>query len=359
MAPTPPPLLPAERRLSASAGSGSSSSSSLQRLHQHQARHVWSEARLLRGITVLTFLPAFPLLIAHGVLSQTLVPAIGLAPLLVSAVVGLFLISRYRARDRRRQKSLAGGQYVDDSVHGHAAHHHPPDESVGWEGEDEANGEEEETVFTHRILVFFTDAGLTVGFAVVLVFTWVKTEMSGDAILAMLAAYGTIPLLMNFLIHLYLTVREFIAGLAIHGLIQYAAWHVLPPDCPDCGSRLRPEAHPPIPWYESVSRPKLSAPTLPALPKASLPSMSIKVPAWMKRRAPEDASLFVDDEQIQRDRYRDDPEVVASATTSVIAVGAAGSGSVVEEVIVGKKDKKKRSISGSSAMYGEDDSSWA
>ncbi|KAK3984761.1 hypothetical protein QBC44DRAFT_276709 [Cladorrhinum sp. PSN332] len=390
MPPTPPHpslLIPPSSAASShsSHSPSSSSSSSSQHLSQRIARQVHSQARLLRGITILTFLPAFPLLIAHGVLSKSLVPAIGLVPLFISAVVGLFLISKYRAKDRRQNQlqntttvEVVGGRgvYSDDDV----LQNHPPDESAGWEGNREDEDEEDETiresVFTHRILVFLTDAALTVGFAVVLGFTWVKTEMmNGDAILAMLAAYGTIPLLVNFLIHLYLTVREFIAGLALHGLVQYAAWHVLPPDCPDCGSRLRPEAHPPIPWYESVSRPKLklklnlSAPSLPTLPKASLPS--IKVPAWLKRGGSqsaaaaavggEDASLFVDDEQIQRDRYRDDPEEASStADDNVIATGAIGSGSVVEEVIiVAKKDKKKRSISGSSPMYGEDDSSWA
>ncbi|KAK4222529.1 hypothetical protein QBC38DRAFT_503954 [Podospora fimiseda] len=362
------PLLPPPSRGTISSSSSHPNSpqhsNNSNRLPQSLARQVHSEARHLRTITILTFLPAFPLLIAHGVLSQSLVPAIGLAPLFISAVVGLFLISKYRSKDRASSSHSHQHphlQYVTDDVGA-------PDESEGW---DDDSDSQEESVFTHRILVFFTDAGLTVGLAFVLIYTWVKnTQMSGDAILAMLAAYGTIPILINFLIHLYLTIREFIAGLALHGLIQYAAWHVLPPDCPDCGSRLRPEAHPPIPWYESVSRPNLNmtltAPSLPALPKG--PSFSsISVPAWLKRKSaaadPEgaDARLFVDDDQIQRDRYRDEIEEASStASNNGIVTGAIGSGSVVEEVvIVGKKDKKKRSISGSAPMYGEDDSSWA
>lgn len=77
---------------------------------------------------------------------------------------------------------MARSEYADDTV----------DESEGWEGEAE-----EETVFTHRILVFLLDAGLTVGFAIVLVFTWVARGVNADATLAMLAAYGTVPLLVN------------------------------------------------------------------------------------------------------------------------------------------------------------------
>ena len=149
--------------------------------HAHP-RHVWSEARLIRGITVVNFLPAFPLLVAHATLSESPLPAFGLAPLFVSSVAGLFLISRYRARDSARQKSVARSEYVDDTV----------DESEGWEGEAEG-----ETVFTHRIMVFLIDAGLTVGFGIVLAFTWIARGTNSDATLAMLAAYGTVPLLVN------------------------------------------------------------------------------------------------------------------------------------------------------------------
>ncbi|KAH6850471.1 hypothetical protein B0I37DRAFT_371706 [Chaetomium sp. MPI-CAGE-AT-0009] len=194
---------------------------------------------------------------------------------------------------------------------------------------------------------------------VVLVFTWIRTGRQGDMRpeLAMLAAYCTMPLLANFLIHSYLAARELVAGLAVPGLVEYTAWRVVPADCPHCGHRLRPDSLPPIPWYETVSRPKVSLPQIkpPSLPRPSLPTFSVpkfsglkgprewKVPNWMKGRTP-DASLFVDDEQNERDRYRDDPDALfegPSNTTTAVATGSAGY-DPVEEVVVGKKDKKTK-----------------
>lgn len=176
------------------------------------------------------------------------------------------------------------------------------------------------------------------------------------------------------LIHLYLAVRELVAGLAIPGLVEYTAWRAVPPDCPNCGSRLRPDALPPIPWYESVSAPKVSIPRIavPPIPRPSMPTFKVpkfsgfkaprdwKVPSWMRGRSHEYASLFVDDDQNVRDRYRDDPEgtfAERAATTSVVATGSAGPPAVVEEVVVGKKDRKGRG-GASPALFGDDEPSW-
>lgn len=60
-----------------------------------------------------------------------------------------------------------------------------------------------------------------------------------------------------------------------------------------------------------------------------------------------DASLFIDDEQNERDRYRDDPDAPFEgppSTTTAVATGSAGP-DPVEEVVVGKKDKKTRGSS--------------
>jgi hypothetical protein len=157
------------------------------------------------------------------------------------------------------------------------------------------------------------------------------------------------------LIHLYLAVREFVAGLAIPALVEYSAWHVVSPDCPHCGSRLRPDTLPPIPWYETVTRPDMSLPQItapsisrPSLPAFKMPQFSgLKVPRewkvlnWMRGRN-QDASLFVDDDQNERERYRDDPDGPfdePSGTTTVVATGSAGP-APAEEVVVGKKDKR-------------------
>lgn len=167
-------------------------------------------------------------------------------------------------------------------------------------------------------------------------------------------------------IHLHLAAREVVAGLAIPGLIEYTAWRAVPPDCPHCGNRLRPDSLPPIPWYETVSRPNVSFPQVKApsisrqqLPAFKLPKFSgLKVPKWMRGRNQEYTSLFVDDEQNERDRYSDDPEGHfgdSAGSTTVVATGSAGP-APVEEVVVGKKDKKART---GSSLFGEDDGSWA
>jgi hypothetical protein len=172
------------------------------------------------------------------------------------------------------------------------------------------------------------------------------------------------------LIHLYLALREFVAGLAIPGLIEYTAWRVVSPDCPHCGNRLRPDTLPPIPWYETVSRPDLSLPqvkissisrpALPALPAFTLPKFTgIKVPNWMRGRNQDYASLFVDDDQNERDRYTDDPEGPfgdrAGATTVVATGSAEPAAAPVEEVVVGKKKAR----TGSPSLFGDDGASWS
>ncbi|KAK4174861.1 hypothetical protein QBC36DRAFT_242427 [Triangularia setosa] len=354
------------------------------------------QQRTPRLITALSFLPALPLLIAHGVISQNVIPAVGLAPLFVSACVGVFLLMQLKKKERRQKRVVSGGGYRDH-VEGHRRQHgqHGQRGRITPSDEDEdGDGEEKDSVFTHRILIFLVDAGLAAGLLVVLGLTVIETitgkpyhhgkpaEDGGEdgevsspepaprddlrrAELVMLAAYGTIPLLVNCGIHFYLAIRELIAGLAIHGLIQYTAWQVLPPDCPHCGGTLRPEATPDIPWYETVSAPSITVPivSLPevAAPNVSIPKWQWKTPAWLSRKqsedfggTDEDASLFVDD----ADRYRDDTTEDEAASTTGIVAGTAsvGPGPVVEEVVKGKKDKKKRSSSGSG--YYEDEAGW-
>jgi hypothetical protein len=167
------------------------------------------------------------------------------------------------------------------------------------------------------------------------------------------------------LIHAFLAVREFGAGLAIPGLVEYTAWRAIPPDCPHCGTRLRPDSLPSIPWYETVSRPRVSLPHIqsPSISRPSLPGFKVptfsglrgrewKVPNWMKGRNPEYAPLLVDGDQNQHDEYSDGPD-----TSAVLATGSAGPASV-EEVVVGKKGKKGKSGS-SPSLLGEEDPSWS
>lgn len=78
-------------------------------------------------------------------------------------------------------------------------------------------------------------------------------------------------------VHLTLAFRGLAHGFAFHGLVQYTAWHTLPPDCPHCNVRLRPSSLPELPWLKYFQQ---------------------------SRRRADYAPVFVDDQ----DRYRDDVE---------------------------------------------------
>lgn len=42
-------------------------------------------------------------------------------------------------------------------------------------------------------------------------------------------------------------------GLSIFSLMKWTAWRLVPPDCPNCNSRLRPEL-PELPWLKFFAR---------------------------------------------------------------------------------------------------------
>ncbi|KAK3370485.1 hypothetical protein B0H63DRAFT_316742 [Podospora didyma] len=362
-----------------------------------------ADARVARIVTAATFVPAFPLCIAHGVLSHNPVPAVGLAPLAFSAAFAIFLLSRGAKTTTSSRKSQKQPE------HGHHHHHVPTDpevtglspsppsppspaSSVAGEGTghdveaaepaEPSSHEPTHTAFlTHPIFVFLVDVGLAAALMVVLVFTWIRTRQSYSSDLAMLASYATMPLLINFSIHLFLATRAFIAGLALHGLIQWTAWQAVPPDCPHCGLRVRPESLPVIPWLQSVSAPKRLFPRISVaalrVPRPSLTSFKSpsswgvvpsgwtwKTPAWLQPR-PQYTSLFVsnddrdddvDDDAVEtpHPRYRDDPDEPIATPSSAAAVVASP---VVEAVVVGKKDKKGKNSS-SPAIFGDDEAGW-
>ena len=58
----------------------------------------------LRVVAVASFVPAFPLLLAHGIVSHSPVPATGLVPLAFSAGFSLFILRR-RARRQAPQSA--------------------------------------------------------------------------------------------------------------------------------------------------------------------------------------------------------------------------------------------------------------
>lgn len=151
----------------------------------------------LRKTALLSLLPALPLCITHGALSEDLFPALGLVPLFFSALVSTFLLVRARRLEKGKQadaerieaEGLLDSEADDDGGNG-----------------DGADGCEEhergESVLTHRIVVFVLDAGLAAALMVVLVFTWLEigSGRMGEGErpeLVMLASYATIPLLDN------------------------------------------------------------------------------------------------------------------------------------------------------------------
>ncbi|KAI0008079.1 hypothetical protein F4779DRAFT_618953 [Xylariaceae sp. FL0662B] len=234
--------------------------------------------RQLRILTSPSFLVAFPLCLAHGVVSHSPVPATGLVPLAFSAAANLFLVSR---QPKPRTTTVEQGDVRDD-------------ETPAETGPETA----------HPVLTFAFDAVLAAALMIVLVFTWVR--LSSRAELAMLAAYSTIPLLVSFLIHLYLAVRALSIGLALHDLTQWMAWQIVPPDCPDCGHRLRPSSPPSAPWFQSL--PKIKVPTMP-----SIQTPSWKAPAWLRGRRY--APIPVDEQEEDEGRYyRDEPDTGGPST---------------------------------------------
>lgn len=133
-----------------------------------------SSARTLRVASVASFLLAFPLCLVHGVLSHDPVPAVGLVPLTSSASAALFFLLR---RPRRRP-----GRSDDEGTS---------------ETAERASEETEDLEARRPIIVFLVDAAHAVALMVVLVFTWIQHRGKGNVALSMLAAYATIPLLVD------------------------------------------------------------------------------------------------------------------------------------------------------------------
>ncbi|KAI1392986.1 uncharacterized protein F4822DRAFT_147544 [Hypoxylon trugodes] len=316
-----------------------------------------ADTRTLRIVTAATFLPAFPLALAHGVISNNPAPAVGLVPLAFSAGAGIFLLSR---QSRRKQQAASDPERGDGAEEGQVRDQEQEQEQEQLEGQQGEPQPQEAPAApaptptkSHPILVFAVDTVLSAALLVVLIFTWIDSGSgsSNSAESAMLAAYATIPLLINFLIHLYLAVRELSRGLALPGLTQYLAWQAVPPDCPDCGHRLRPDAPPRLPWVEETSLPRPSFKNvklkLPSIPKVKGPEW--KTPAWFRNSTQRGyATLFggaIDDDATATVvPYRDDPEVGESSTR--VEEPETVEPEVVD--IVGKKSRKLGRNSGTS-----------
>ncbi|KAM0556704.1 hypothetical protein ACHAPJ_005763 [Fusarium lateritium] len=159
---------------------------------------------------------------------------------------------------------------------------------------------------------------------VVLIFTWILDERLAS--LSMLAAYATIPLLVNFFIHLLLALQSFYTGLAIHSITQWLAWRTLPPDCPHCDHRLRPD-FPQLPWLERLRQ----------------------------RRHGGHAALFVDDEH----RYHDDENEEILYRAESAAEEAETSQPVQPEVVDVRKKGNRKSRTDTPPSREEPASPWS
>ncbi|KAK6949623.1 hypothetical protein Daesc_009706 [Daldinia eschscholtzii] len=289
-----------------------------------------ADSRTLRIVTVATFLPAFPLCLAHGVVSGSPAPAVGLVPLAFSAGAGIFLNSR-QSRNKKPSPEPSPEPELEQGDVGESAleqeYERGPeteDTQQSREGSSDApaSAPASKSTPTHPILVFAVDTILAAA-----------------------------------LIHLFLAVREFSRGLAIPGLTQYLAWQAVPPDCPNCGHQLRPDAPPRMPWLDETTlpRPNLKIKAvkwkLPAIPKVKVPEW--KTPAWLKNRGTrgEYAPLFVSTDRDDEEEtsapvapYRDDPE--AGGPSTRLEDPETPEPEVVE--IVGKKSKKLARNSSSS-----------
>jgi hypothetical protein len=160
-----------------------------------------AQGQALRIVCIAALLPAFPLLVAHASLSCMPVPVTGLVPLFFSAGVSLFLVIR------QRQKSQTGGEDEEQQqVQPDPAEAGPAEASRGPTARNEV-GEQQGDPYTHPFLVFVIDTILAAALLIVLIFTWIEAprltrcspwvSLRKITTILMLAAYGTIPLLIN------------------------------------------------------------------------------------------------------------------------------------------------------------------
>lgn len=120
-----------------------------------------SSTVFLRRITILSFLPAFLILLIHGVSSSWAFPALGILPLAVSAVLGALLLHRDRVA---------------------------------------ALGSPVQALSPENIL--YADSALAVWYFAFLIPTWVFLGRPWDRGLIILGTYGSVFLMVNLFVSL-------------------------------------------------------------------------------------------------------------------------------------------------------------
>lgn len=133
----------------------------------------WAGPLPLRYATISSFALAVPLLIAHGALSRSPLPATGLVPLAASAGISGFLVLISRG-----SSSKAG-----------------PHDGAAEDGEQ--GGRQRLLTEDHPVVVFACDLVLATALTAVLIITWVEAAHGYAGGFGMLAAYATLPLIVN------------------------------------------------------------------------------------------------------------------------------------------------------------------
>ncbi|KAK1573949.1 uncharacterized protein LY79DRAFT_524815 [Colletotrichum navitas] len=139
---------------------------------------------VLRKVTIITFPPAFILLLIHGIITNCPFPALGILPLFASAILGLFII--------RRDLVAALGSPI--------------------QALSPSN-------------VFYADLSLSTFHFIFLFISWATIRNPWDRGQIVLGTYGTVPLMIDTAIHLYLLLP--VIG---HMLARRSC------DCPHCQS---------------------------------------------------------------------------------------------------------------------------
>ncbi|KAM3436048.1 hypothetical protein MY4824_004526 [Beauveria thailandica] len=194
--------------------------------------------KLFRTLTWVAFIPALPMLLAHGLMSKRAFPVTGLVPQSLSTVAGIWLLRRQSKTSRQEPTGRDDDGDMMSSV-----------EDAVESGMHEIDSVGEK--LTHPFLVFAFDIAIAAGIMVVLVYTW--RSSSNSAALSMLAAYATIPLILSFISHVALAFAALWDGLAIHGHIKWAASRAIDSDCPNCSHGLWPE-RPTMPWSRYIKK---------------------------------------------------------------------------------------------------------
>lgn len=136
---------------------------------------------LLRMLTFGSFIPALPLCLTHGILSDDAFPAVGLFPMLFSGVSGIFL----HGHEKKRVKAAEEAQAAANNERSHQRRGYIAE---GVHEVDTLRGK-----LTHPFTVFLFDVTMSVIILGVLLYTWRKGSRS--ILWGMLAAYATVPLI--------------------------------------------------------------------------------------------------------------------------------------------------------------------